>query len=274
MSTPASYSMGYTDHERRRLALQDSILRPLTHEFLRRAGLEPGMRVLDLGCGTGGVTFIAAALVGPQGHVTGLDRDEQALAVARASSEKAGLTNVSFEAQPIVEHSPDRPYDAIIGRLFLVHTPDPSLIVQQAVAQVRPGGIVAFQEYDLSHHYPNAPAKPLFERSFGLITQFFTRVTQADIGLRLLSMFREAGLVQVQSRGEFLLDGGADSPFYEWAADTVRSLLPKLEAFGLVTREELDIDTLRDRFQQEAVSIGGTLASPVLIGTFGVKPAA
>lgn len=67
--TKADYVLGHTDRERRRLALQAALLNPLTDSFLRRAGVSAGMRVLDLGCGIGEVTLIAARLVGPHGQV-------------------------------------------------------------------------------------------------------------------------------------------------------------------------------------------------------------
>lgn len=75
--------MGHNDRERRRLALQGSILNPVTEQLLRRAGLASGMSVLDFGCGVGDVSMIAARLVGSGGRVTGLDLDEPALAIAR-----------------------------------------------------------------------------------------------------------------------------------------------------------------------------------------------
>ena len=65
----ANYVMGHTDHERRRLALQAAILNPLTDAFLRRAGISAGMNVLELGCGIGEVSLIAARLVGPHGRL-------------------------------------------------------------------------------------------------------------------------------------------------------------------------------------------------------------
>src|SRR5262245_2275341 len=58
----AGYVMGHNDRERRRLALQGAMLAPLTEQFLTRAGIGLGMRVLDLGCGVGDVTMIAARL--------------------------------------------------------------------------------------------------------------------------------------------------------------------------------------------------------------------
>jgi ubiquinone/menaquinone biosynthesis C-methylase UbiE len=54
-----------------------------TVELVRRAGLCPGMRCLDLGCGDGDVSFELASLAGPAGAVTGIDMDEVKLALAR-----------------------------------------------------------------------------------------------------------------------------------------------------------------------------------------------
>ena len=70
MSDATSYVMGHDDRERRRLLLQASILNPLTEELFHRAGITSGMRVLDIGCGVGDVSLIAARLVGAHGRVT------------------------------------------------------------------------------------------------------------------------------------------------------------------------------------------------------------
>ncbi len=265
----SSYLMGHNEHERRRLALQAAVLNPLTEAFFERAGLAAGMRVLDLGCGIGEVAMIAARLVGPRGHVTAVDIDGGALDTARARTAEAKLTNISFEQTDVAEHQAREPYDAVVGRHILIHTPDALALLRKAATQVRPGGIVAFQEYDLSRYFPNTPAKPLYEATFQLHIDLFTRVTHADIGVRLFAMFHDAGFTNVQSRAEFMLDGGPDCPFYEWIAETTRSLLPKLEATGIATAKELDVDTLAERLKQEALRVGGCLAGPVVAGTFG-----
>jgi cyclopropane fatty-acyl-phospholipid synthase-like methyltransferase len=54
-----SYVMGHDDRERRRLGLQATIINPITEHLLQRAGLAPGMRVLDAGCGVGEVSLVA-----------------------------------------------------------------------------------------------------------------------------------------------------------------------------------------------------------------------
>ena len=61
------YVMGHSDHERRRLALQASILQPFTEHLFRRAGITSGMHVLDVGCGVGDVSLLAARLTGRTG---------------------------------------------------------------------------------------------------------------------------------------------------------------------------------------------------------------
>ena len=54
------------------------------------------MRVLDLGSGAGHVALLAARLVGPEGHVVGIERDPQAVASARERAAAAGVANVEF----------------------------------------------------------------------------------------------------------------------------------------------------------------------------------
>ena len=263
--------MGHTDRERRRLALQAAILKPLTEGFFVRAGLAHGMRVLDLGCGVGDVAQIAAGIVGPEGHVTGIDMDGASLEVARARAAEAGLAQISFEHVKVEEHHAPAPYDAVVGRHILIHTPDPLAVLRQAAAQVRPGGIVAFQEYDLSRYFPSTPPKPLLDKVWQINIALYTRATHADIGVRLFQMFNDVGLKGVQSRAEIMLDGGPDSPFYEWLAEGTRSVLPKMEALGITTAKEVDVDTLAERLKQEAVTVGGYVASPFLVGTFGLR---
>src|SRR5438270_3993914 len=89
-----AYVMSHTDRERRRLALQASVINPFTSSFLRDAGIAKDMRVLDLGCGIGDVSLIAAQLVGEAGSVAGVDVDPEALAIAESRARDHGLKHV------------------------------------------------------------------------------------------------------------------------------------------------------------------------------------
>src|SRR5688500_3219381 len=92
--TEQIYLMGYSEAERRRLIEQAALFRPVTERFLVEAGIGPGMRVLDVGCGVGDVSLLLGELVGPKGAVIGVDRDPRALALARQRA--IGREQVTF----------------------------------------------------------------------------------------------------------------------------------------------------------------------------------
>jgi choline dehydrogenase-like flavoprotein len=79
----STYVLGHVDTEIRRLVLQARLYDEFTEHALRLAGLQPGMRVVDVGCAPGDVSFIAARLVGPQGSVLGVDAAPNVIDLAR-----------------------------------------------------------------------------------------------------------------------------------------------------------------------------------------------
>jgi 2-polyprenyl-3-methyl-5-hydroxy-6-metoxy-1,4-benzoquinol methylase len=75
------------------LRMEDSMV---TRRLLEDAGLRAGMQVLDVGCGPGDVSLLAAELVGEQGSVIGVDTNASVLQIAQARAQAAGLRPVSF----------------------------------------------------------------------------------------------------------------------------------------------------------------------------------
>src|SRR3954451_2901635 len=159
---PAGYVMGHDDRERRRLSLQASILNPLSDQLLRRAGLSAGLHVLDIGCGIGELSMVAARLVGRRGRVTGIDIDEGALTLAAQRAQEQGLDHISFVRSDIAAYATDASYDAVIGRHILIHTPDPCVVVGLAHSLLNAGGVAVFQEYDFSTVHRPFPEAPLY----------------------------------------------------------------------------------------------------------------
>ena len=262
----STYVMGATEHERRRLALQGSILNPLTDRFLRQAGLCAGMRVLDLGCGIGDVSLIAARIVGPGGSMVGLDADSAVLDVAQARVKEEGLSQVTFEQAAFESYSVDQPYDAVVGRHILIHSKDPLAWIQKTKSFLRIGGIAAFEEYDLSYFPPIEPELPLFtELGEYLVELFRHAVAYPDTGSRLYHWMQVAELSNIRSTAECLMSGGPESPYYEWFAETIRSVAPHLQSLGIVTTAQLDVETLAIRLREEAVSCAGCLTTPLIV---------
>ena len=74
LTSTAEYVLGHSDRELERLSTQARLIEPITREFFIEAGIAPGMRILDVGSGSGDVTLLAADLVGDKGSVVGVDR--------------------------------------------------------------------------------------------------------------------------------------------------------------------------------------------------------
>ena len=87
----ADHVLGHTSVEQQRLIRQARVLAPLTERFLRDAGISSGMRVLDIGCGMGDVTMIAAQLVGCAGQVTSIDLDQASVETAQRRAAAFGF---------------------------------------------------------------------------------------------------------------------------------------------------------------------------------------
>jgi ubiquinone/menaquinone biosynthesis C-methylase UbiE len=263
-----AYFLGHSDSELKRLGQQNAFYRDTTEHLLRRAGLASGMRVLDIGCGGGDVSLLAAELVGPSGFVLGIDRTEEAIAAARRRAETLGARHVQFAVSELDAFSADAPFDALIGRFVLMYLSDPAGTLRLLIRHLRPGGIVAFQEMEMrtARSYPDAP---LFQRCADWHADAIEcGGFETSMGSKLFATLQKAGLSVPQVIVGSRMEGGADSPGYELMAANVRSALPMLERHKMTTAAEIGVDTLADRLRQEAVEGGSCLMFPLLIGAW------
>src|ERR1700754_2750048 len=109
-----NYVLGHADIEVQRLLLQGRVYNDHTENALRLAGLRPGMRVLDVGCGPGDVSLLAARLVGPTGTVLGIDGAAEVIDFAPIRAAEQGADTVRFAITSIDDISLDEPVDAVI----------------------------------------------------------------------------------------------------------------------------------------------------------------
>lgn len=264
----STYAIGHDDAELDRLASQSRFLGDLTEQLLRQAGLKPGMRVLDVGCGAGDVTFLAARLVGPDGFVTGIDQSEEAVGRAQQRARAAGLSNVGFVVGDAADLLDEPIADAVIGRLVVMYAPDPSDLLRRLSRCLRPGGIMVFQEMDVAGR-TSFPSAPLLDLTGARVAETLSRVgANVRAGLELYRIFQGAGLPAPTMIQAARVVGGADSEFYEQLAGVVRTLLPHMERIGIASRAEIDIDTLAVRLRDEAIALGSVAVWPPLIGAW------
>src|SRR5215467_8182993 len=160
-----NYILGHSEAEIRRLQTQAAILRPITERLLRCAGIQTGMRVLDLGSGAGDVAMLAAELVGPSGSVVGIDRNPQVLSIATQRARTCGLHHLSFREASTDAFVDRVGFDLVVGRYVLIHQTDPAAFLRVAAQLAKPGGTIAFHELRLRDACHSVPHVPLWTTS-------------------------------------------------------------------------------------------------------------
>lgn len=114
----------------------------------KQAGLEPGMRVLDLGCGPG-VVSCSLALEVAGGSVLGLDLSESLLASAEATRARLGIENLQFARGDIYDLPLEENYfDFVYARFLFQHLSDPAKALQNILRVLKPGGKICLLDVD------------------------------------------------------------------------------------------------------------------------------
>jgi hypothetical protein len=154
-----------------------------------------------------------------------------------------------------------------------MYLPDPVAVLRGLVGRVRPGGIVAFLENDFTYPPTTFPPAPLHQQ----VMRWTTPPSggggpDQQMGSKLHQAYLDAGLPAPQLRLDAPVGGGEDWPGYAYVADTVRSLLPMMEQTGLVSAEDVGIDTLADRLRAEALGLRGVQMLPIVVGAWAQKP--
>jgi SAM-dependent methyltransferase len=236
--------------------------------ILEAAGIGSGMRVLDLGSGMGDVAFIVAELVKSTGEVLGIDRAQEPVAEANLRAEQQGFGNVRFVVGDIHNAAPDGPFDAIVGRLVLMHVADPAAVLRAQSALLGSGGVVVPIEFDLDSAR-SLPSTPLVGKALSWLHEAYARSSIAPaLGPRLWTVLKEAGLRPMGMIGVQPHFGPHDPDGPTILAGIIRTALPLLQRTAVATAEEVGPDTLQQRLTDELANAGAIFAHPMLFGVW------
>lgn len=241
-----------------------------TTRLLIDAGIGDGMRILDVGCGSGDVSVLLCDLVGLSGEIIGVDHESDAIALARHRTAGHAHPSLTFLKADIQE-LPDSvgTFDAIVGRRVLMYQKDAVATIRALSNCLRNGGVMIFQEHDTTMAPANVEPFPLHERAQLWIQEMIAREgADLHIGFNLHRIFTQAGLTVESVRAECLIQT-PDAPYN--LGHIVRACLPRIIALGVASADEIEIETLQERLDEERSASSGVYVGDVMFGSWARK---
>jgi len=206
----------------------------LTYE---RMHIQPGQRILDLGCGPGTDTIPLAQCVGPSGQVVGVDYDAEMIAEADQRAQKAGVSACVKHERADATALPfeSNYFDACRSERTFQHLLDPTKALSEMARVTKPGGWIVVLDPDWGSLSVDANDIESERRLARVLAGCL--VNHGFSGRRLYGLFKKQGLVEVSAEVCGL-------HFSDYALARQMWLMDKVErealALGVVTNQELD----------------------------------
>lgn len=251
---PKQYVLGTGADELERLGLQHRLWSDAAHEAWKRANVEPGQRVLDIGCGPGYAAFDLAQLVQARGRVLGVD--ESANFVEHVREQAAARRLPQLEARvgdvqrlgEVLAGEP--PFDLAYARWVLCFVRDPSAVIAGAAAALKPGGQLVLHDYFNYECMTVAPRRESFTRVVAATARSWRAPGgDPDVMARVPRLLLEHGLELLHLQVHQRIARPGDS-MWNWVASWWRTFTPKLVKLGELEPDEErrfheDFDALR-----------------------------
>jgi ubiquinone/menaquinone biosynthesis C-methylase UbiE len=217
----------------------------MTEAIVAAAKVAPGMRVLDIACGTGEPSITIARLLQGTGEVVGVDLSGGPLAVAGERAKEHGLSNVRFQQADVHDLPfPANSFDRITSRLGVMFFADLPRSLQEMHRVLKPGGrvaLLAWGKFD----------QPYFATTIGTILKMLPNIQLSATGEGmnkfgtpdvLAAQMREAGFAQVQESLEYVswTWPGTVEEVWEYFQDVAVPFQPTLQAVPAERRNQID----------------------------------
>ena len=249
------YVHGYGTPEQERLVEQAEHWR---HRLIRDGTqLEPGTRLLEVGCGVGAVLAVLGQEF-PGVRLTGVDIEPKQLDYARGHLKRAGVEANLLQADALELPFGDESFDHVWMMWFLEHVADPPAVLREARRVLVPGGAITAIEVDYSTCRAE-PSTPALEALFRAMVQGMAASGWSDAGTRLPGWLREVGFREVdEGERTFWWQGEDLSSQARYAADVMESALGALAQQPGAAEEELraGLEDVRNLASQPGAGLG------------------
>lgn len=265
------YIIGTDEVEIARLGQQHAIWREAALAGWRRAGIKPGMTVMDVGAGPGYAAFDLARLVGPTGKVIAIDQAPAFLDALRRGAEMRGLANIETIESDLADVDwPEAVCDAIWSRWCLSFVPNVAGVLAGIDRALKPGGVFIAQEYVDYRSFRIEPAEPVYERFIEAVRESWLHFGgDPEIGRRLPVMMSNLGwrtealtpLIHAAKPGDWV---------WTWPMAWLEQSPDRLAELGFLKRE--DVEPFRLFLHARQQDPASLLITPMVLEAVAVKP--
>ena len=229
-----------------------SIGEDITKRLIETSELKKGMKILDLGCGNGEVTFLLSSFIGADGLVVGIDNNEHAIENAKKKSNELGFPNLHFHVVDITKDFKINytNFDAIIIRRVLMYLPNVRQTVLTAIKYLKPKGLFLAQENDISLTPIGLTSMPLHKKVIGRIRKTLeSENVNINMGFDLYSVLTDTGLVVKKIWAEAVLSTPNQPTPWSFLTQVMQDRMINNNVINDVS--ELELDTLTERLSEE-----------------------
>lgn len=206
--------------------------------------LEPGMNLLDLGCGPGTITMGLAEAVNP-GQVHGIDMEESQVAMAQAAAEASNHANAIFQVGNALSLPfEDGTFDVLHAHAVIMHIPDIKAVMAEAKRVLKPGGIIATRDL-IGESCFIEPGTDGLREAWTIFTNLMRgNGAHPEMGKEMKGIMLDAGFTDVRSSASFdSYSTPADLAFYysfivEWFFS--EQLIERVTGLGFASREKFE----------------------------------
>lgn len=233
------YVIGVNEAEIARLGTQHAVWRHTALKAWERAGLKPGMKVADIGCGPGYASLDLAAAVGPHGHVIGVDQSRTFLKVLRDRAEGQGLSNVETIESDLADlELAEESLDLIYVRWVLSFVAEPEAALARLVRALKPGGAIVLQEYGCYRTFRIEPHEPVLDRFLDAVEESWKAGGgDANVARRLPGALEQAG-AGVEQMTPLVFAAQRGEPFYNWPMTWIRQAPDRMAELGFMDADQ------------------------------------